>query len=378
MGTKADPMKPNEITPGYGSRNEDQNQSSGLGADGEREAEQVRQNIAQTRQEMSGTIEELHGKLNPTVLKEQAVDQFHDAKEKVLAEMREAKETLKAEIKTELANAKSAMREATIGKVGHMVNNTKDTVKDTSASMLDTVKQNPIPAAMIGVGTAWLVVNARRSGSSYSSRRLRSSMQEPGYEYGEQVGAGMHGQGLYGELQSGSQYASGDQHLYGDDGEQAGRMGSAAQAVKGKVGKVTERSTELARRAKSSISRVRQTTGERVGSMAHSVQDRGRRLENRLEQAFHENPMLVAAGALAAGTLIGLAIPITRREDAWMGRTRDGLMRKAETVAQGTLDKVKTAAERIGEESSLGGNGGNQPAGGTRNGSTSGSPSMPR
>ena len=371
-------MKPNEITPGYGSRNEDQNQSSGLGADGEREAEQVRQNIAQTRQEMSGTIEELHGKLNPTVLKEQAVDQFHDAKEKILAEMREAKETLKAEIKTELAQAKDAMREATIGKVEHMVNNTKDTVKDTGASMLDAVKQNPIPAAMIGVGTAWLIMSARRSGRSYSPR-LRSSMQEPGYDYGRQAGAGMHGgQSMYGELQSGGEYGSGGQELYGDDGEQAGRTGSAAQVVKGKVGKVTERSTELARRAKSSFSRVRQTTGERMGTMAHSVQDRGRRLENRVEQAFHENPMLVAAGALAAGTLIGLAIPISRREDAWMGRTRDGLMRRAETVAQGTLDKVKNAAERIGEDSSLGGNGGNQPAGGTRNGSTSGSPSMPR
>jgi hypothetical protein len=378
-------MKQNETNPGYDDRRDEQTQTSGLGADGEREAAQIRQNIAQTRTEMSGTIEELHGKLNPTVLKEQAVEQFHDAKEKVLAEMLEAKETLKAEIKAELAEAKHAMREATIGKVEHMVHNTKDTVKDTGASLLDMVKQNPIPVAMVGVGLAWLVMNGRSGGRTGS--RLRGSMYQRGGDLSQRM---YGGQGLYSQPQGGGAYGSGDQELYsGAEEDRIGNrdvaygeentLGTATQAVQRRAGKVAEQSSQLARRAQASISQVTKAAGTRVTTLAHSVQEQGRRLEGRVEQAFHENPLLVGAGALAAGTLIGLAIPITRREDTWMGKTRDGLIEKAGTAAKGALDKVQEAAKRVGEESMRddGGNG-NRSAGNTRNGAPSGSPSLPR
>jgi hypothetical protein len=379
-------MKQNQTNPGYDDRRDEQTQTSGLGADGEREAAQIRQNIAQTRTEMSGTIEEIHGKLNPTVLKEQAVEQFHDAKEKVLAEMLEAKDTLKAEIKAELAEAKHAVREATIGKVENMVNTTKDTVKDTGVSLLDMVKQNPIPVAMVGVGMAWLVMNGRSGGRTGS--RLRGSM----YERGDGSQRMYGGQGLYSPQQGSGAYGSGDQELYsgaeedriGNRGVAYGEdntLGTATHAVQRTAGKVAEQSSQLARRAQTSISQATRAASARVTTMAHTVQEQGRRLEGRVEQAFHENPLLVGAGALAAGTLIGLAIPITRREDTWMGKTRDDLIEKAGTAAKGALDKVQEAAKRVGEESQRGDDGGgygNRPAGNTRNGSTSGSPSMPR
>jgi ElaB/YqjD/DUF883 family membrane-anchored ribosome-binding protein len=378
-------MKQNETNPGHDDRRDEPTQTSGLGADGEREAAQIRHNIAQTRTEMSGTIEELHGKLNPTVLKEQAVEQFHDAKEKVLAEMLEAKETVKAEIKAELAEAKHAVREATIGKVEHMVHKTKDTVKDTGVSLLDMVKQNPIPVAMVGVGVAWLVMNGRSGGRTGS--RLRGSMYEPGGDVSQRM---YGGQGLSSQPKVGGAYGSGDQELYsGAEEDRIGNRGvaygedntpgTATQTVQRRAGKVAEQSSQLARRAQTSISQATRAAGARMTTMAHGVQEQGRRLEGRVEEAFHENPLLVGAAAFAAGTLIGLAIPITRREDAIMGKTRDGLMQKAGTAAQGALDKVQEAAKRIGEDSARdeGGNG-NRPAGSTRNGSTSGSPSMPR
>ena len=46
-----------------------------------------RAQIARTRDEMGATIEELHGRLNPVVLKEQALEQFHEATETVKEEL---------------------------------------------------------------------------------------------------------------------------------------------------------------------------------------------------------------------------------------------------------------------------------------------------
>src|SRR5688572_31631180 len=48
--------------------------------------------------------------------------------------------------------------------------------RSTGVSLLDMVKQNPIPVAMVGVGLAWLVMNGRSGGRTHS--RLRGSRSE--------------------------------------------------------------------------------------------------------------------------------------------------------------------------------------------------------
>jgi len=148
----------------------------------------LRADIAETRNEMSGTIEQLHGRLNPAVLKEQALEQFHeatetikndlkkrlqDAKETLMAELKEVKETVrvdvldeidtvKSRLNEEVVQAKAAVRGATIGKVENMMHGAQDRVRDTSRTVKDVVADNPIPAALAGVGLAWLFIEGRR------------------------------------------------------------------------------------------------------------------------------------------------------------------------------------------------------------------------
>src|SRR4051794_15219744 len=76
---------------------------------------ELRSQIAVTRDEMGSTIEEIHGRLNPTILKEQAIDQFREATETVKAELKvhfnDAKEALKSELREAKANAKLELLE---------------------------------------------------------------------------------------------------------------------------------------------------------------------------------------------------------------------------------------------------------------------------
>jgi len=81
----------------------------------------IRQQIAQTRAEMTATIEQLETRLDPEVLKEQA---------------------------------KTAAYDATIGKAKTMVSR-------TSNGIVDTIKANPVPLALTALGIGWFIVNAR-------------------------------------------------------------------------------------------------------------------------------------------------------------------------------------------------------------------------
>jgi len=81
----------------------------------------LREQIARTRTEMTRTIEQLETRLDPKVLEQ---------------------------------HAKTAAYDATIGKAKTMVSR-------TSNGIVDTIKQNPVPLALVGIGIGWLVVNAR-------------------------------------------------------------------------------------------------------------------------------------------------------------------------------------------------------------------------
>ena len=74
----------------------------------------IRAEIAETRERLGDTIEEIGERLNPRNIKEQV---------------------------------KENIRDATIGRVENMAHSAVDRVNDTRRNITDTIKENPIPAA---------------------------------------------------------------------------------------------------------------------------------------------------------------------------------------------------------------------------------------
>ena len=62
------------------------------------------------------------------------------------------------------------------------------------------------------------------------------------------------------------------------------------------------------------------------------------------EHYIEENPLAVGAVALAVGAVVGLAIPLTQKENEYMGEYRDNVLEKAQTTAQDALGTVKQMA----------------------------------
>jgi len=104
------------------------------------EAAALRTEIEQTRNEMSATIDAIQEKLNP----QNIVDQ-----------------------------AKETVREATVGRVEQMVSNATDTARETGSSVMDMIQQNPLPAAIVGLGLGWLLM--RNGGGSNNQPTYRPS-----------------------------------------------------------------------------------------------------------------------------------------------------------------------------------------------------------
>ena len=108
------------------------------------EIEVTRIEIERTRADMTETVDAIQERLNPQNLKEQAKDK---------------------------------VREATVGKA-----------QEAGSGIVDTVKANPLPAALTGIGLGWLFISARRqSGSSQSQYRdvtYRDAAYVEGYPAG--------------------------------------------------------------------------------------------------------------------------------------------------------------------------------------------------
>ena len=346
----------------------------------------LRAQIAETRNEMSGTIEELHGRLNPAVLKDQAIEQFLEATATVKAELKqhfqEAKIALKDELKEakaaiksevveeidavkkrftdEVTQAKAAVREATIGKVEHMVHGAQERVRDARRSVTDTIRENPIPAALAGLGLAWLFIENRRKRSrERDDREFRRGPRQlsSGYERSEYA---------YDDERDDRRYRGRDDDEPGAMTRAGRRIAEgtrgAASAVSDAAHKAGDVASDVAHRARESISGAAHRVQDTASDLAQGAGNQARRIQRRSSDFYRENPLAVGVALLAVGTAVGLAIPNTDVEDEWMGRARDQVVDRAEHLAHEALEKVGDVVDQIGKDGASG-NGATEPGG---------------
>lgn len=257
-------------------------------ADEDVETVEIRAEIEQTRVEMSSTIDAIQEKLSPDNLKEQTKD---------------------------------VVRQATIGKAEEVMRNAGDTVSEARYSTMDTIRQNPIPAALTGLGLALLWRN--RSGAS--------SQKSSGY------------QGRYNYYYEGQpDYSSGGYSSGGGVGDKVGQVQDKAGQVAGQAQETVGRVAGQAQDTASQAAMQAQHTAQQVASQAqYKAQQAGDQFQRTLQQS----PLAVGALAAAVGVAVGLAVPETRREQQLMGGASSSLMDKAQTTAQETAQKVKRVAQ---------------------------------
>jgi ElaB/YqjD/DUF883 family membrane-anchored ribosome-binding protein len=262
------------------------------------EVEALTQDIEQTRDEMSGTVEAIADRLDPANI---------------------------------VQDAKQTVREATVGKVEEMANNVAETAsgfvddarytaQDAGTGILETVKRNPIPAAMAGIGIGWLLTHrssGQSSRASWERARWTGSDRQFSRFDDDQSGRGGYGSGSDASM---SDRASGAV-------EQVGQQASQfADTVGSKVGGVADQ--------------ARSTAGQipdQFGGIARDAQWNAQRL-------VEENPLAVGAIAVAVGAAIGMALPETQTEQRILGPAAEKAISTAEQTANEAAQQLETAA----------------------------------
>lgn len=225
-----------------------------------------------------------------------------------------------------------------------------DATREYFSNLGRTVRDNPMPAALIGLGIGWMMYSNNSSSSNprvrnhFNDKRQKSARRDAAntppqtHEYDDYL----YDEDLYEEdlvdddlvVVEETYVVDGDPSV-GDDSVQ----GSSSESARQKAGRAKQG-------ARDRMSRARRGAGEQM----HNASDRARDTGAWLTNMAQENPIATGALGLAFGALIGGLVPASRTEQQAMGRTRDRVVDRATQAGSEQLNKASDKAQEKGEQ----------------------------
>lgn len=332
-----------------------------------RSSDEIKADIEQTRGQMGAKLDALQEKLDPNRL----VDQ-----------------------------AQESVRTALNDTANQFTSYVRENRDELGQAMMDSIKRNPLPAALIGVGLGWLLVEGLRGPQEERPQHYRSSRasgyryegegyQEQGYpSYNRYQQQGYPDYPAQGYRTPGSSYMPGEFEQQGHQGEgikdKAASMvdtvkdkasgaveavGDAAKeaaiaakdavtgAVSSATGAVADRAREMGGAASDEMSYRRQMVGDAAHEARSRAEDMAVRAGRQVQYTMEDNTLLFGLAAFAAGAFVGAILPQTRIENRMMGETRDEFMQSAKQAAsdvaqraQGVIEEVRPEVEQTAKQ----------------------------
>jgi hypothetical protein len=226
-----------------------------------------------------------------------------------------------------------------------------------------SVRDNPLPVALMGVGMAWLMMGGAgesrgRRYDTYDDYDTDSWLEEDDdpalYAHTTPV-TGMPGdRGTFGTTGARNADSTGSGNGLKDKvGHAMDDMKARAGAAGDRIGETRDRAGEALGRAGDSMRRAGDKAaayGREADYRARRYADRagraasryGRKARRGFFQSLEDQPLVLGAIGVAIGAAIGAALPATEREDEFMGETRDELKRH-------TIDTAEAEAKKAGD-----------------------------
>jgi vacuolar-type H+-ATPase subunit H len=288
---------------------------------GDMQVDDLRANIAKAREQAALTINEIERRLSFGHIKEQVKDK--------------------------------AQQMLTLGKVNNMANQTGENSKKWASSVVETIKDHPLPSIMIGGGLAWLIASSVSSvGSQEDFDDDRDRRKSHGVD-----DTGTYGMGFIERRKS----SITDFRETGD---------KIKTGIKERARRAKEKSIQLSDQVRQKTSQTASQVKEGLSDWSDSASDYGNRMRERVSHSsqsasggffnsVQNHPLVIAGVLLAAGAVAGLLIPESRYEERKFGPTRDKMLdqarekghetlRKAESVAREAVESAKDEADKQG------------------------------
>ena len=302
------------------------------------ETEELREQIEETRRGMSETIDAIQEKLSFSNISEQVSDAVSE----------------------QISGAVETAKDAFYGKAGDIVNTVGRGFRQLGKSDLaKKAQKNPTALAIIGAGIGALLVGALVSGSKSKKRKKIASYRYDNdsydYDFDSDDDEVRYADSSRRELKSDRVEESTAQPERNKTGVASSALGSVAGAastaydgVTSAAGSAYETIGDAAGKTYEGIGSAASKTYEGVGTAVGYAYDKAGDLGGQMKINYNyyieENPLAVGAVALALGAAVGMAIPMTRTENEYLGEYRDTVLEKAQTTAQEALGSVKQMA----------------------------------
>lgn len=274
-----------------------------------RRPEEIESDIERTRADFSSTIDAIQSKLTPSELMDQAVNYALTT---------------------------------TPGAFG--------------ANLVHSVRDNPIPVALIGVGIAWLMAASKQSdirARMPRQRVTRRAVYYPDVEVAYDGPADTEGSGE-GILHRAASKTSETGRDLRNKASETGRdlrnkASDVGQRLSGSASEMSGRARDMSQSARMRLQESAEAARARMSDMGQRSQQQYYRAKDRFDQLLDEQPLVVGALGVAIGAALGATLPNTRREDELLGRTRDDLLGRAKETALEQAETVKQTAQRVAQ-----------------------------
>lgn len=307
-------------------------------------SEQIRREIVETRGEMSETVDAIQARLNPESLRQEA---------------------------------QITIRETLADGADSIVDYVQTHRNELQSNLWHTVKNNPVPTFMIGVGVGWLLIDAL---STPSHERVDYPLQR--YEdarYGVPPRRVPYG--------AGTTYVAGYESGADGDGwteapveraketlrdatdsvrNAAAQVGDSVRSTAEEARRQTEQGVQQARaqtehwqrqageqtheyqaRVQEQSARFGQAVQEQAAQVSDQAQHYATRAQRQARRTLNDNPLVFGAVAFGVGAAMALMLPETRQENRLMGATSDQVAETARGAAQDLQRHAKNVADEV-------------------------------
>lgn len=179
---------------------------------------------------------------------------------------------------------------------------------DFAANLGNSIKENPLPVMLAGVGIGWLMLAPNRNPSLSA--------------YG----------------------------TYGDDSpNDEGTTGRVGETIRSKIAdtgeKVRSGAVAAGDRLADSWTTSKDAVRDRMNRTASTAQAQANRARDGFSTLLEEQPIILGAIGLAVGAAIGAALPSTEQEDRLLGPARDKTISQIKERGAEAYERVRDTAE---------------------------------
>lgn len=319
------------------------------------ETEQLREQIDATRRDMGETIDAIQEKLSISHISEQVKDQVSE----------------------QIGGVIDSVKSVVFGKADDYMKVVSAGVKELSKSdVVKTAAKYPWLLSLVGMGVGALVVSSLAGGGKSGKKRSSSGSK---YRYGYNDDEIRYSDSQRRSLKSGAGESTspGVGRRIGDGASStydsvSGAASSAYEGLSDAAGTAYDGASSAASSAYDSAASAADSAYKGIGSAASKTYesvgkaasasyrgistaagytyekagDLGGQAMKNYDYYIEENPLAVGAVAVLLGAAVGFAIPLTQKENEYLGEYRDAALEKAQATAQDALGSVKEMASQ--------------------------------